>query len=165
MEINEVLRRVILRHIRILFLCTLLGALASMALFTSRTPVYRASARVALGGWDPNDATKAKTLVDSARSVANSDRVVRAAIASAKVHRSIADVAATISVSASGSTSVVDVAVTDSDPKVAAKLADGLATTMIAVRSDLIRGQIQSLVADVDKRMAAQIALVSKFEV
>lgn len=164
MESSDTLRRMVVRHAWILVICMVIGAIASVVMVTTREPLYRTSARVALGGWDPNDAVKAKTLADSARALATSERVVEDAITSARVDRDVDKVASRVSLTASGSSSVVDVAVADEDPAVAAKLANRIAEGVIDVRWNLLRGGIQDLLADVDGRNTALAEQLSALE-
>lgn len=154
METSDTLRRMVVRHAGILLIFTVLGAVVSVASVATYEPTYRATARLALGGWDPNDASNAKALADMARAIATSEEAVGKAISSAAVSRDPGAVAGRVSLTAEGNSSIVDVSVSDADPIVAAKLANGIAENVIDIRWNLLRGQVQTLIADVDERSA-----------
>lgn len=164
MEISETLRRVVVRHAAILLVCAILGAVASFAVSARREAIYSATTRIALGGWDPNDTLKAKTLADSARALATSDGAVRTAIEAAGAQRTTAEVAARISVREVGSSAVVDVGVTDPDRQVAAKLANAVAEAVIETRVHITRGQIEALLDEYDKRVNGLDARIVSLE-
>ncbi|HVL90652.1 MAG TPA: hypothetical protein VM841_10515 [Actinomycetota bacterium] len=143
-----------MRHARILIVLTIIGLLGALAIGATQEPRYEATSRVSLGGWDPNDGARAKTLADSARAIATSDLVVRRAISTIDQERDVGEVADSIVLTAAGSSSVVDITASDKDPHAAASIANGIALALIDVRSNMLRGGVQTLLDDLDRRMA-----------
>jgi capsular polysaccharide biosynthesis protein len=133
MQINEAFRRIVIGHLRLLIACILLGAAAVVLIGAKGTTGYRASARVQASSETVGSDTEADSVLNRVRGVATSPDIVAAALRAAKISdRSAQHVAAhEVTVDRLGSSAVVDIAVTDKDPRIAVSLATAVANQVV----------------------------------
>jgi uncharacterized protein involved in exopolysaccharide biosynthesis len=140
-EVEEALQRILLVHRRLILVLVLLGLLAGFALHLTERPVYAASTRVVLGSPDPQDAAESQALADGARAIVTSPAHVAAALDALGVSRDPATVARDdVDLQALGTSGTMELTVRDGDPHVAARLANAIATDLIATRLQIVRG-------------------------
>ena len=136
MELDEVVGRIFGRHKLLLVVCVVVGLLAAMAVHWSDKPQYASSARLMIGTEDPTSSAQATALADTVRALATGPELVAAALRDAGAVRDATAVAAQdVDVQALGSSGVVQLTVTDPDPKVAVNLAGALASAVVKART------------------------------
>lgn len=128
MELNDAVRRILVRHARLILCCVLLPVLAVAALAVHTGRAYTATARIQAAAVDPDSDTQADAVLNRAEGVITSPDVVRAALEEAGVRENVTRFAEKqVSVSRLGSSSIITIAVTDRSPAVAAAVSRGLA--------------------------------------
>jgi capsular polysaccharide biosynthesis protein len=139
MEINEAFRRIVLGHRWLLMACALVPVVAVAALLTFSPVRYTASARVQASSADVGTDIQADSVVNRVRGIATSPAVVGEAMRKAGVHgRSPMDVGThDITVTELGSSPVLDLSVSDANPRVAQDLTNSLARIVV----DALGGQ------------------------
>src|SRR4051794_12098566 len=163
MELNQAVKRVLGRHLFLVSICTIVG-LAIGFLFSARAvPTYSAETRLVLDTQDPTGLDEAQTIADTARAIVTSPSEVRVALRYAGATRNPLSVASNdIAVRALGSSGVLQLTVTDRDPRIAAvvanKLSDDLIRTRLAVSQggyehlrSTLESQIQELTTSLEK--------------
>ncbi|MFI5100166.1 MAG: hypothetical protein ACHQE5_06580 [Actinomycetes bacterium] len=136
MELDEVVGRIFGRHKLLLVVCVVVGLLAAMAVHWNDKPQYASSARLMIGTEDPTSSAQATALADTVRALATGPELVAAALRDAGAVRDATAVAAQdVDVQALGSSGVVQLTVTDPDPKVAVNLAGALASAVVKART------------------------------
>ncbi len=132
MELNEALRRIVIGHWRLLVMFTLLPVMVIGALQLRSAPLYTASARVQASSTPPSTTTEADAVLNRAQGIATSTTAVQKALEQAQVtDRSVANVVHEVGVSRIGTSSVLNVTVTDRDPKVATAVDSALAPQLV----------------------------------
>lgn len=151
-ELNEAVRRILRGHLKLIVGLVLLGVVPGVVVYFASGATYVASARVQLGTPDPQDAAQAVAIADTARAIVTSPSLVQKAINQADVNRTVPGVTNAVAVAPLGSSGVVELSVTDTQPGVAADLANQLASSLIQVRTDNSRGasQLPVLKAQID---------------
>jgi capsular polysaccharide biosynthesis protein len=153
MELVDVWRRVVVGHWRVVVVCVVVGV-AAVAAFGPRSAGYSASARLVLDVPDPQTNSATAGVADTAQAIATSPSEVAAALRDAGVRgRDPVVEAKSVSASSLGQSAVVDVSVSDRDPRVAAALANALAARVIRTRLAVTRGQIAQVTASLDQRI------------
>jgi capsular polysaccharide biosynthesis protein len=153
MELNEVARRIFRQHWLLIAGAVVLGIVVAV-LHASGSSMYTANARLVLGTDDPKSRTESGSIADAGKAIATSPAQIRQALAKANVtDRDPTDVARHVSVSALGTSGVVQLSVTDKSPATAATIANALSERLIAVRQDVTSGQLQQLLADLGDRI------------
>jgi capsular polysaccharide biosynthesis protein len=139
MEINEAFRRIVVGHRWLLMTCALLPIVAVAAVLTFSPVRYIASARVQASSADVGTDIQADSVVNRVRGIATSPAVVGEAMRKAGVHgRSARDVGThDITVTELGSSPVLDLSVSDANPRVAQDLTNSLARIVV----DALGGQ------------------------
>jgi capsular polysaccharide biosynthesis protein len=162
MTFQEVFRRVILQH-RALILITPAVVLGAFFLFGVPSKTYTASARLVLDTPDPSSRQESGAIADTGKAIATSPAEVQKALDAAHVHRDATDVARnSVSVSALGSSGVLQLSVTDRNRRAAAATANALAAEVIKTRLSVTRGESRATLAGIatqitalDKRIAS----------
>ena len=155
MELNDVLRRIVGQHWRLIGACVLGGIILGL-LFVPRGTHYSASARLVLDTPDPVARQQSVAYADTAKAIATSPSEVSKALRKSGV-RGVdpAEFAAKhVSVSALGSSGVIDLAVTDANPRLAASVANALAGSLIHTRLAVANGQSNRILTDLDTRIS-----------
>ncbi len=143
MELNEAANRILRGHLKLIAALVLLGLALASGVYFAGGVKYTAASRVQLGTPDPQDPAQAVAIADTARAVVTSPSHVQSAISVADVNRTVPEVTKAITVQPLGSSGVVELSVTDTDPSVAAKLANRLADDLLLTRVNNSRGADQ----------------------
>jgi capsular polysaccharide biosynthesis protein len=145
MELREAARRIVLQH-WLLIACLVVVGVAIGAIHGHRPPEYTASTRLVIGADDPKSRTESGSIADTAKAIATSPTQVRRALEDAKIDRNPNAVASGhVSVSALGTSGVVQLSVSDKDPDAAQAIANALAGRVIRVRTDVVNGQVEQV--------------------
>lgn len=155
-ELNEVVHRIVVRHWAIIVVCFMLGLGASLGLSFKEVRTFTATSRITLDTPTPRSSAEAIANSDTARAIVTAHSQVRAALEAAHARRDVGGVARdSIQVQALGSSGVIEIAVIDRDPDVAAKIANVLAANVVKIRLEASRGEATRLIRELDKRIAA----------
>jgi hypothetical protein len=155
LELNEVLVRIFGRHKRLIVALLLAGALGGVAIHLGDPPRYAATARLVLDTTDPEDQAQSGVIADTTRAIATGPSLVRNALDRIGARRDAAEVARRhIDVQALGSSGIMQLSVTDTDPAVAVALANAVAEAVIASRLEVTSGQAATVVRDLDRQIA-----------
>jgi capsular polysaccharide biosynthesis protein len=128
MELNDAVRRIFVRHTRLIICCVLLPLLAVAALAVRSGREYTATARIQAAAVDPDSDTQADAVLNRAQGVITSPDVVQAALDQAGVRSDSTRFAEKqVGVSRLGSSTVVTITVTDRSPDLAAGVSRALA--------------------------------------
>ncbi len=172
MELNEAARRIFRGHWLVIITCVALGlALGYLvqgneARFCTRSeprfnlPVtfgtktcttYSATVRLQLDVEEPKGVPEAIAAADTTQALASSPSHVAAALAKAGVKRDPSLLARYgVRLGALGTSGIQQLLVTDTDPKVAAAVANALADDVVATRRGLRQAEVEKRVAAVD---------------
>lgn len=154
MELGEVIGRIFGRHKKLIAALVLAGLLAGFAIHLDDAPRYSASARLVLDTSDPEDQAQSGVIADTTRAIASGPSLVREALATIGVRRNATELARRhVSVQALGSSGVMQLSVTDSDPEVAVALANAIAESVIRTRLQVTAGEAASVVRSLDKQI------------
>lgn len=154
MELGEVIGRIFGRHRKLIAALVLAGLLAGFAIHLDDAPRYSASARLVLDTSDPEDQAQSGVIADTTRAIASGPSLVREALATIGVRRDATELARRhVSVQALGSSGVMQLSVTDSDPEVAVALANAIAESVIRTRLQVTAGEAASVVRSLDKQI------------
>ena len=157
MELTEAVQRIVRHHIFLILAMVVLGMLVPIALQSGKDPSYEATARVGFDAADTATAEEAKARTDTATAVITSQGNVGFALEKAGIDRDPQEVAENhISVQAIGTSSVLEVSVTDKDPKVAMRMANVLAGELVLIRTEAVLGPSQAELERLDDRIAVQ---------
>ena len=126
MELRELGDRLFRLHAKLIIGAFLVGLLGGLAVYLTAKPQYQASTTLVMGAQDPQSAEEAAVLADTARGIATGPQLVSKAISGTRATRNEQAVAAAIHVQALGNSGVLTLSVTDSNPRVAVRLANGL---------------------------------------
>gem|GEM_PF-1828559 len=157
MELNEAGRRIFGQHWR-LILCLLLAGVAMAALLHGGSvSTYTASTRLVLDTQDPKSRAESTSIADTAKAIATSPSQVRAALKDAHVAgRDPIDLAKNhVSIGALGTSAVLQLSVSDRNPRVAAAVVTTLASRVIQARLAVSNGQLDQVLGQLEQRIAA----------
>jgi capsular polysaccharide biosynthesis protein len=154
-ELNEATRRILGQHWRLIVAFVVGGLLVAMVVHTGHSRSYTATARLALDTQDPKTQSESTAISDTADALATSPALVGRALAAAHVRdRDASKVAANdVSTRALGTSGVLQLSVSDRDPRVAAAVANALAARVIAARLGVTRGATNQAVTNLDRRI------------
>jgi capsular polysaccharide biosynthesis protein len=153
-ELNEVVRRIVGRHWVIILICAMLGLGASLGISFKEERTFTATSRITLDSPAPKSSAEAIANSDTARAIVTTHSQVRAALNAAQAPRDVPRFATSnVQVRALGSSSVIEIAVVDRNPDVAAKVANVLATNVVQLRLKTSRGDADELARRLDKRI------------
>jgi capsular polysaccharide biosynthesis protein len=152
-EINDAVRRIVGGHWRLLVVFVALGALAAFAL-VGGVRTYTASARLVLNTPDPTDRAAAIAIADTGNALATSPAEVTRALRDARVRgREGIAVAKHVGVRGLGTSGVLELSVSDENPKVAAAVANALAARIIQTRQSLTTGALRRALERIDEQI------------
>jgi len=174
-EIDEIAARLLRQYWALVLFCVLAPLVVIALTVAKQPPMYAASARIVSGNTVPASNAQAQALVSQIQGVATGRTTAANALAKAHVTRNLSNfVTSHVSVSGLGGSQVVDLTVTDRDPRAAATLAkelaqqvvqsinrtgqSGLSTTLNAIDQEIVRLSEQHGVA------ASQAAAAPKNE-
>jgi len=146
MELSEAFRRIVVQHRRLLAVCLVLGIAIPLALSFTAGDAYTATTRFTLNTADPTDEAQATALADAARAIATSPEHVSTALAATGLRIDpVAFAKDAVRLRALGSSGVLELAVTWSDPRTAADVANALVDDLISTRTGMANGSQQYL--------------------
>jgi hypothetical protein len=151
LELNDVVRRILVQHWRLILLLTIVPVWLAALWHINDTATYTASSRLVLDTPDPETRAESTAIADMARAIATSPSQVRAAVAEADLSPRD-DVG--VSVQALGSSGVLELSVTDRNPRAAAAIANALAKRLIETRRSVTEGEVNRVIADLDMRIS-----------
>lgn len=151
MELNDVVRRILVQHWRLILLITIVPVWLAALWHVNDTATYTASSRLVLDTPDPETRAESTAIADMARAIATSPSQVRAAVGAADLSPRD-DVG--VSVHALGSSGVLELSVTDRNPRAAAAIANALAKRLIETRRSVTEGEVNRVLADLDRRIS-----------
>lgn len=155
MELSEVIGRIFGRHRKLIATLILAGLLAGFAIHLGDAPLYSASARLVLDTSDPEDQAQSGVIADTTRAIASGPSLVRDALAEIGARRDATEMARRhVQVQALGSSGVMQLSVTDSDPAVAVALANAIAEAVIKTRLQVTAGEAVTVVRQLDQQLA-----------
>jgi capsular polysaccharide biosynthesis protein len=153
MELNEAFRRIVGQHWRLMLCFFIFGVGIAAIVHEGAAKSYTATARFVLDTQDPKSRAEAAGISDTGEAIATSPAQVRTALVRGHVNRNAVDVAAHhVSVHQLGSSGVLELSVSDRNPKAARAIANALAVQVIRVRNDVSN---QSLLTSIDNRIAS----------
>ena len=121
MELDEVFARVLGRHVRLIAACVIAGLLAVWLIHVDDRKQYEAAVRMVLDSPDPINQTQASVLADTARGIASGPTLLRTALNEVGASRDpVRFGEKNVDVRPLGSSGVLRLVVTDTDPRVAA---------------------------------------------
>jgi len=121
-----------------------LGAL----IYESHKPItYEAAARVAITQSEAKSSAEADAVTARAKALATSRTVVEQAVSTVNVPRDADKVATNPTVVRLGTSPIVEIAVRDSDPEIAAALANGISNAVVKYLDESARGDTPALIA------------------
>jgi uncharacterized protein involved in exopolysaccharide biosynthesis len=163
MELNELFRRIVGQHWKLIALCFLAAAGAALALQADKQPLYSGSARIVLDAPDPESRAEAVAIADTAKAIATSPAQVAAAMKRVGItgRDPVATAEHHVGVSGLGSSGVIEVSVSDRDQKMAIALTNALAAQVIRARLTNSEGKVKEAlskldlqITDLDQRIA-----------
>jgi capsular polysaccharide biosynthesis protein len=155
MELNEAARRIVGTHLRLIVVWVLVGFLAAALLHVGNERTYTATTRLVLDTPDARDRSDSTAIADMAAAIATSPSEVRGALDDAHITtRDPVDVARHhVSVTALGSSAVLDLSVSDPNRRVAAAVSNALAARVIQTRLNVSSGQLRQVLTELDRRI------------
>ena len=154
MELGEVIGRIFGRHKKLIAALVLAGLLAGLAIHLDDAPQYSASARLVLDASDPEDQAQSGVIADTTRAIASGPSLIRNALEKIGVRRDATELAKRhVRVQALGSSGVMQLSVTDPDPKVAVALANAIAAAVIRTRLQVTSGEAATAVRSLDQQL------------
>ena len=154
MELNDALRRIFGQHRGLVLSAVLLGVLLAALMHMGDARTYTASTRFALDTDDPETQAESASIADTAKAIATSPHQVKGAVTRARVRgRDLVEVEKRISIRALGSSGVLQLSVSDPDPRAAAAISNALAERVINARLGVSSGQLKQVLSDLSRRI------------
>jgi capsular polysaccharide biosynthesis protein len=155
MELNEAGRRIFGQHWRLILGLLLAGIAVAAFLHGGSVRTYTASTRLVLDTEDPKSRAESTSIADTAKAIATSPSQVRGALKDAHVTgRDPIDLAKHhVSIEALGTSAVLQLSVSDHNPRVAAAVATTLASRVIRARLEVSNGKLQQVLGQLDQRI------------
>jgi hypothetical protein len=163
-DLNEAGQRIFKHHGVLIALMTVIGLSVPLLLAQVQGEDYSASARLVIGGVDTRDGQEAAALADTALGLATTPAVIAQAVSTSGATRDQVEVALNVQVDPVGSSGVLQLTVTDSDPAVAASLAKTLATEIVQLRTDVVTGGTQTLLTETGQQIDALTQNIADIE-
>ncbi len=156
MEIDEIAARLLRQYWVLMLLCISAPLFIILLIVAKQPPMYAASARIVSGSTVPASNAQAQAIVSQVQGIATGKTPAASALKAAGAKEDVNNLVAThVSVTGLGGSQVVDLTVTDRNPKVAATLArvlaaevvqsmnmtgqSGLSTTLKAIDQEIVR--------------------------
>jgi capsular polysaccharide biosynthesis protein len=153
-EIDEVAARLLRQYWALMLLCIALPLLVIGVTVAKQPSMYAASARIVSGSTVPASTAQADAIVSQIQGIATGRTAAAKALRAAGVTRNLNDfVAGNISVSGLGGSQVVDLTVTDRNPRVAATVARVLATEVVASMNNVGQGGLSAALKAIDQEI------------
>jgi capsular polysaccharide biosynthesis protein len=158
MTVEEMFRRIVRAHLGIILLCTLLPVGLTIALNADGPTQSMASVRVQVISGAPTSATQAEGISSRVLALATTPSLLGSALKDAGVQRDVADFAAThVAAQRLGESSIVELSVTDDDPKAAGRIAVALSQRVATFMNTGDRAAFDAARSKLDKDVAAAI--------
>jgi uncharacterized protein involved in exopolysaccharide biosynthesis len=139
-----------------------LCVLAALIYESHKPIVYEAAARVAITQSEAKSNAEADAVTARAKALATSRTVVEQAVATVKVPRDADTVATNTTVVRLGTSPIVEISVRDSDPSIAAALANGISDGVVRYLDESARGDTPALIARLSQQVDALNAQYQK---
>jgi uncharacterized protein involved in exopolysaccharide biosynthesis len=154
-ELNDALRRVFGQHRALIVAFVVLGLVLAGLMHMGDSRTYTASTRFALDTEDPETQAESASIADTAKAIATSPLQVKGAIARARAtgRDPVATAKNHVSIRALGSSGVLQLSVTDPNPRAAAAISNALAERVINARLKVSSGQLKQVVGDLTQRI------------
>jgi capsular polysaccharide biosynthesis protein len=163
-DLNEAAQRIFKFHWVLILLMVMVGVTIPALLFGSTGASYVASSRLVIGSEDARDGQQAAALADTALALATSPAVLGEALGVAGVQRDQSEVAEQVGVDPVGSSGVLQLSVTDPDPRASASIANALAGVIVQRREAAVLGDTEALLAETDAEIATLTETVTDIE-
>jgi uncharacterized protein involved in exopolysaccharide biosynthesis len=165
LELTEAFQRVIGRHLILIACVVALGVAVPLWSHTSDKPRYEAKTRVMVETADPRNAEEAAAIADAARGIVTTEGFVAKALEDARAERDASRFGQSqVKVRAVGASGVLELSVVDTDPEVAAGVANSLAQQLIESRQRASEGGVPTLIASLDEKIAAVTKTIADIE-
>lgn len=154
MEIDEIAARLLRQYWALMALC-IVAPLAVIALTVAKQPpLYAASARIVSGSNVPASNAQAQAIVSQVQGIATGRDAAAKALKTIHVTRNLNNfVTGHVSVSGLGGSQVVDLTVTDRDPRVAATVAKVLASEVVQSMNSVGQSGLSSTLKAIDQEI------------
>jgi len=162
MELRELGDRLFRLHAKLIIGALLIGLLGGLAVYLTSKPQYQANTTLVMGAQDPQSAEEAAVLADTARGIATGPQLVSRTISATGATRNEQAVAAAVNVQALGNSGVLTLSVTDPNPQVAVKLANGLTAGVVSTRIALIENGLASSLRGLAQQEASTDAQIQR---
>jgi uncharacterized protein involved in exopolysaccharide biosynthesis len=155
-ELNEALRRIFGQHRALIAWSMVLGIALAALMHMGDARTYTASTRFALDTEDPETQSESASIADTARAIATSPIQVKGAIARARAtgRDPVATAENNVAIRALGSSGVLQLSVTDANPRAAAAISNALAERVINTRLRVSSGQLKQVLGDLSQRIS-----------
>jgi hypothetical protein len=171
MDLDEVIARVLGRHVRLIAVCVIAGLLGAWLIHIDDRKQYEAAVRMVLDSPDPINQSQASVLADTARGIASGPALLRTALKKVGASRDpVVFGKENVDVQSLGSSGVLRLVVTDPEPRVAIAMSNTIADAVIAARSQVTEGTavgaVRSLgrqIADLEDQLLALDARIDRF--
>ncbi len=159
MELDEVLQRVLWRYGLYLAIGALIPVLLGMVIAHNQAPSYVSTARVQLTASTPDTAAAADAVVSQAAAAVTTTGAVEQALQDARVTRDVSSFLKNdVSVTGLGTSSTVDISVTDHDAYAAQRIAAALATHLVDSTNELRLGGLPGVLTSIDQQLTSLAA-------
>ncbi len=154
MEIDEIAARLLRQYWALMLLC-MAAPLVFIALTVAKQPpMYAASARIVSGSNVPASNAQAQAIVSQIQGIATGKDAAATTLQAAGVTRNVNNfVTSHVSVSGLGGSQVVDLTVTDRNPRVAAALAKVLASEVVTSINSVGRSGLSTTLQAIDQEI------------
>jgi uncharacterized protein involved in exopolysaccharide biosynthesis len=154
-QLNDIGRKIFGEHSRLIVALVVGGLVVGLLLQLTSGSMYTASARLVLDTADPKTPSESEVIQDTARAIATSPAQVGAALKQAHVRdRDALEIARNhVSISALGTSAVLELSVSDRNRYVAAALTNALAERVIEARLAVSNGQLQQDLRGLQERI------------
>jgi len=153
-EIDEVPARLLRKYWALMLLCIALPLFAIGLMVAKQPPMYAASARIVSGSTVPASTVQADAIVSQILGIATGRTAAAKALQAAGVTRNLNDfVAGNVSVAGLGGSQVVDLQVTDRNPRVATTLARVLASEVVRSINNVGQGGLRAALKAIDQEI------------
>lgn len=155
MELTDISRRILGQHWRLIALCMAIAAVVAV-LMVPHAATYTASTRLVMDGPDPQTNAETTGISDTVTAIATSPAEISAAMRDAGIrNRDPMTLGSSVAVTSLGQSTVVNLAVSDRNPHVAAALANALAAEVIRTRLAVTRGSASRTMAQLDQQISS----------
>jgi capsular polysaccharide biosynthesis protein len=156
MELNDALRRIFGQHRRLILSCVALGIVLAVLMHMGDAATYTASTRFALDTEDPETQAESASIADTAKAIATSPIQVKGALTRARATgRDPVEVAENeVSIRALGSSGVLQLSVSDPNPRASAAISNALAERVINARLRVSSGHLKQVLGDLSQRIS-----------